>query len=253
MESNHTYRLISVEYLNALPFIHAFKNPSIINRFNIQTGTPKECAEALSNDDVDIALLPVGALQESSKLNLVSEYCIGCDGEVRTVCIFSNLEFDKIKTINEDPNSRTSNLLLQTLNKHFWASNGIRILSPNIPNQTADGYLIIGDQAFEAENKFRFKYDLGEIWKQQTGYPFTFAIWASKSEIPKEIIKTFNQSIKDFLSDENNLEKILSEYPANLGLKEYYSKNISYEFDQKKRESLQYFFELLGQTLPINI
>lgn len=253
MESNHKYRLISVEYLNALPFIHAFTNSPLLSQFDIQTGTPKECAESLLNDHADIALLPIGALNQFENLHLVSEYCIGCDGEVRTVCIFSDLEFENIKTIKEDPDSRTSNLLLHTLNTHFWASNQKQLLVNGQQTEDADGYLIIGDRAFEAEKKYRYKYDLGKIWKELTGYPFTFAIWVSKTKIPNEVIQSFNQCIKDFLSNEKNLEKILADYPLNLGLKEYYSKNISYEFDQKKRDALTHFFKLLGQSLPVNI
>ncbi|MBK6823750.1 MAG: hypothetical protein IPG87_12425 [Saprospiraceae bacterium] len=149
MESNHKYRLISVEYLNALPFIHAFTNSPLLSQFDIQTGTPKECAESLLNDHADIALLPIGALNQFDNLHLVSEYCIGCDGEVRTVCIFSDLEFEDIKTIKEDPDSRTSNLLLHTLNTHFWASNQKQLLVNGQQTEDADGYLIIGDRALK--------------------------------------------------------------------------------------------------------
>ena len=78
-----------VNYLNSKPFEFGLTNNDFSNIFDIQVATPAQCAEAYTNGSADIALIPVGALQGLSNYKIISDYCIGCDGEVRTVCIFS--------------------------------------------------------------------------------------------------------------------------------------------------------------------
>ena len=43
----------------------------------------------------------------------VSDYCIGCDGPVRSVCLFSDVSIEKIDKIYLDHHSRTSVELLR--------------------------------------------------------------------------------------------------------------------------------------------
>ncbi|MBK8403366.1 MAG: hypothetical protein IPL25_04530 [Saprospiraceae bacterium] len=102
---------------------------------------------------------------------------------------FSDLEFEDIKKqLKEDPDSRTSNLLLHTLNTHFGRPK-IQLLINGQQTEDADGYLIIGDRAFEAEKKYRYKYDLGKIWKEAHWLPFYFfAIWVSKLKFLMTVI-----------------------------------------------------------------
>ena len=107
-------KLAMVSYLNSKPFEFGLKN---INQddFEINMATPAKCASLFANGDVDIALIPVGALTDLKSYEIISDFCIGCDGEVRTVCIFSNIELAKCKKLLLDYYSRTSYLLLKIL------------------------------------------------------------------------------------------------------------------------------------------
>ncbi len=237
-------KIIAVEYLNTLPFIHGLRNSSLWNQIQLITGTPQECAQALMNETVDIALLPIGAISQFKNLSLISDYCIGCDGPVRTVAIYSNKEFREIKSIKEDASSRTSNLLLSTLNRIFWKEQTIEIIPASESSIEADSYLIIGDQSFVAETQFKHQYDLGEIWKNLTGRPFTFAVWASRNKISSELEDRINQIFKLSIEHIESFIKTLdlTQFPPKLDA--YFSENISYHFDQAKKDSLHYFCEL---------
>lgn len=237
-------KIIAVEYLNTLPFIHGLRESALWKQIQLITGTPQECAQALMNETVDIALLPIGAISQFKNLSLISDYCIGCDGPVRTVAIYSNKEFHEIKSIKEDPSSRTSNLLLSTLNRIFWKEQAIEIIPASESTIEADAHLIIGDQSFVAETQFKHQYDLGEIWKNLTGRPFTFAVWASRNKISSELEERLNHIFKLSIENIESFIKTLdlTQFPPKLDT--YFSKHISYNFDQAKKDSLHYFCEL---------
>jgi chorismate dehydratase len=56
---------------------------------------------------------------------IISDYCIGCDGEVGSVCLFSEVPLEKIERILLDYQSTTSIGLLKILIKEFWKINPI--------------------------------------------------------------------------------------------------------------------------------
>ena len=43
--------------------------------------------------------------------------------------------------------------------------------------QPRTGYLIIGDKVFDHEEKFRYRYDLADAWREMTGLPFAIACY----------------------------------------------------------------------------
>lgn len=243
------YNLILVEYLNALPFAAALKHLASSGEFNIMRGNPRECAEQLTRGTADIALLPVGALQDFEKLYAVSDYCIGCNGPVRTVCVFSHIPFAEIRSISQDPESRSSNLLLNTLNDHFWNSGQEIEIRPH--DQESDGKLIIGDRAFEAEKNYAYILDLGQEWKRLTQLPFAFAVWVSQVELPEQIRSKIDQSFEKFLGQADFYKKLNYTQSAVSDLETYFRKNISYPLDSGKKEAIKLLYKLNKLTLPL--
>lgn len=244
------YNLILVEYLNALPFARALHAVRDSLEFNILSGNPRECAEKLSQGIADIALLPVGALADFDQLYPVSDFCIGCDGPVRTVCVFSHIPFSQISSISEDQESRSSNLLLHTLNEHFWKVRQEIKIRPY--DQESDGKLIIGDRAFEAEKSYAYKLDLGLEWKNLTGLPFAFAIWVSRKKLPRDVQAFMNERFKNFL-DRPDFYKDLDYHDSGVAdLETYFRKNISYVLDKEKIEAIKLLYRLNHKNLPIS-
>ena len=73
-----------VGYYNTLPFLHGLEQQ---NTFDIRLDIPSKCITYFDSGDVDIALVPVGNLLERSDYEIITDFCIGCVGEVRTVCL----------------------------------------------------------------------------------------------------------------------------------------------------------------------
>src|SRR5258705_12322934 len=109
-----------VSYLNSRPFIFGLQNSPVSNEIELSLDVPSECANKLIDGIVDIGLVPVSVLDELNEFHVISDYCIGADGEVGSVLLLSDVPLDDIKTVLLDYNSRTSALLVQVLADKFW-------------------------------------------------------------------------------------------------------------------------------------
>ena len=241
------YKISMVEYLNTQPFQWALEDIEK-DGHEIILENPAQCAESLINDKVDLALIPAGALHDLDSYTIHTDYCIGCDGEVRTVAIFSNEELSTLDTIYLDNHSRTSQLLAKIIISDFYGYDCnycIKDIDDLKLLPERSGVLMIGDKVFENESKFKYKYDLGVEWKKFTGLPVVFAVWVSKNNnLPDEkFIRVINQRMQNVFE---NLDVYLQERPALInGILQdrYFKKNISYRFAKAKRMALKLFLE----------
>jgi len=236
-----------VGYLNTQPFKWALEGIDQLGH-EIVYENPADCAISLISDKVDLALIPAGALHDLEQYSIHTDYCIGCDGEVRTVVIYSNEELSTLDTIYLDDHSRTSQLLSKIVISDFYGFD-CRYKKVDVSNMkplpSGSGVLMIGDKVFANEGKYKFKYDLGAEWKKFTGLPFVFAVWVSKSiHHPDHIfIKDINKRMNRVFE---NLDLFLQERPAIVnGILQdrYFKKNISYTFAKAKKMALKLFLQ----------
>ncbi|HEX5625169.1 MAG TPA: MqnA/MqnD/SBP family protein, partial [Saprospiraceae bacterium] len=156
-------RIATVEFLNALPFLTVLRKLHRKGEVELVEAIPSECARLLRDDEVDVALLPVGALDQFEKLEVVSRFCIGCVGPVRTVKLFSSVPVGQIKQVVLDPASRSSNQLVRILLRQLWKNEIPELVYPDKARpMTQTAYVYIGDKVFGLENQFPHEYDLGE-------------------------------------------------------------------------------------------
>ena len=93
------YKVSAVSYLNTIPFIHGIKSSNIYDSIDLQLDYPSVCAQKLIDDEVDIALVPVAVLKQNPSFNIVSDFCIGADGDVDTVCLYSKVPLEEIEEV----------------------------------------------------------------------------------------------------------------------------------------------------------
>ncbi len=248
-------RISAVSYLNSLPFVYGLNHSQLKERCEISLDIPSECAEKLISGKVDVGLIPIAAIPQINNAQIISDYCIGADGKVRTVCLFSEVPLPEIKTILLDYQSRTSVLLAKILCKEFWKINPEFVnakegFEKEIKGTTAA--VVIGDRAFSlSKGEGRGEaFDLSEEWKKFTGLPFVFACWVANKNLPSEFVTEFNTALKNGL---NNIEKTLEEFPPSFiskaDAKDYLMNNINYNFDEGKKKAMKFFFELAKQTI----
>ena len=246
---NNKIRVGAVSYLNTKPLIYGFEKRMMKDEVELVIDYPSNIAKKLVNDEIDIGLIPVAALPMLTEYHIISDYCIACDGEVASVCLFSEVPLTEIKTILLDYQSHTSVALLKILLNEYWnihpslidASEGYEI---NIKGNTAG--LIIGDRAFQQRLKSKYIFDLGIAWKELTGAPFVFAAWVSNKKLPAGFIDLFNRTNKFGL---DNINEVIADNPYALyDLFHYYSTNIKFNPEFDKLKVIALFLEKLNHS-----
>ena len=104
--SQPKWRLGVVSYLNAKPLIAGLdRDPDVQLVYEV----PARLALLLDEGAVDAALVPViDLVQEERAWRIVSDACIGCDGETLTVRVFSRVAAESITRLHVDGDSHTS-------------------------------------------------------------------------------------------------------------------------------------------------
>ena len=236
-------RISAISYTNTKPFIFGINNkPELLEYAEIEYDSPSNAALKLISGEADLGIIPVAALPYVPNLELVSDFCIGADGAVNSVFVFSNMPLESIKTIRLDLQSRTSNNLAKVLEKFYW-NKGIEFISPESP-EIADAIVQIGDRTFISRSLYAYKYDLAEEWKSFTGLPFVFAVWAANKKLESKFITLFNDAISFGVSHRKEVIDELSPI-AGFDLTDYLLNRLSYTFDERKKEGLSLFLSYL--------
>ncbi len=74
----------------------------------------------LLHDEIDIGLVPVSIIPQMKEYHINTRFCIGCDGPVASVCLFSEVPVQDIRTVILDYQSRTSVALAEILFEKHW-------------------------------------------------------------------------------------------------------------------------------------
>ena len=249
---NRKIRVTAVSYLNTKPLLYGLLHSSVAEQIDLKLDIPSVCAARLSAGEADLGLIPVAAIPEVNRPRIISDYCIGAEGAVRTVCIYGNCPLQEMEALYLDHHSRTSVELAKFLLQEYWK------LSPQlIP--AADGYeqqiggkiggLIIGDRAIDLENHFTYRYDLGEHWTRHTGLPFVFAAWVSGRDLPLDFLNSFNEALRSGIEQIPKLMYLLPAPTTDFSLEEYFNRYISYRLDHYKRQGLTKFLQQLDPNL----
>ena len=209
---------------------------------------PSRIAQDLIDGDSDMGLVPVATIPRLKEYHINGRYCIGAEGEVASVCLFSEVPLEQVQTVLLDYQSRTSVALLKVLLRFYWK------VTPTFINTHEDyrasirgttAGLVIGDRALEQRRVSPYIYDLASHWKAFTGLPFVFAAWISNRPLDPGFVRIFDEANEVGLA---KLPEVLAENPYTIyDLHTYYTQNISYELTEAKRKGLDLFLEYIRE------
>lgn len=239
-----------VSYLNTRPLIYGLQLPPISEQIELIEEHPAKLADMLKEGKIDLGLIPIAAIPGLDEYHLVSDYCIGTEGEAASVCLFSEVPIEKIETVYLDYQSRTSVALLKWIMKEYWG------IHPTIIEAKDEDYrkkltgttagLVIGDRAFEQRKLSTFFYDLGSEWRSITGLPFVFAAWVSTKRLPDEFTAEFNKANAIGL---DHIPEIVAAHPYPLyDLQKYYTLHMNYRFTESKRKAMGHFLQVISNN-----
>ncbi|MDN3585646.1 menaquinone biosynthesis protein [Pedobacter aquatilis] len=230
-------KISAVEYTNTKAFIYGIEHSDIINQIDLSLDIPSECAAKVISGVVDMGLMPVAAIPLVPNANIVADYCIGSDGAVNSVFIFSSVPVNEIKTLRLDTHSRTSNNLAKVLLKFYWKQDVEFITDIH---QETDAVVLIGDRTFGKKDDYAFAYDMGAEWKNFTGLPFMYAAWVANKEIPQVFKDEFNAALKFGLKHK---KEVLQHLPKtdNFDLGDYLYNKLQFEVTEDRMKALKLF------------
>lgn len=236
------FRISAVSYLNAHPLIHGLgEQPDIALSLDV----PARLIDGLKRQQCDIALLPVIDLQRIEHVSILPVGGIGCDGPTLTVRIFSQTPIEKITTLACDPDSHTSVALARIILRERYGLSPEFIHLADASNREGEARLLIGDKVVcEEPAGFEHQLDLGGAWKDLTGLPFVFAVWAARcdldlGDLPQRLTNAREAGM-------NSLPAIIRKYaiprgwPEGLAL-QYLSVYLKYEIGARQLEAIRLF------------
>ena len=239
-----------VNYLNSRPLAWGFLQGKFSAVAEAVYHSPAQVADMLASGALDVGLIPSIEYQRIPDLSIIPELCVAATAEVRSVLLICNRPLEEVECVALDLNSRTSAALVKILlNQRFGVSPKFTSMGPNLDAmlEEAQAALIIGDPALEVDRDRYRVYDLAAEWRELTGKPFVFAVWATRAYlgVPSGMRSIFAESLRFGL---DQMEVIVAEAAAEMGLPklevaEYLSHNLSYGLGDQEFQGLQEFFQ----------
>ena len=238
-------KIIAVSYLNTIPFIYGLRHHSNLGA-DLLLAPPATCYQNFVEGKADIALMPAAMVPSLADAEIVTDYCIGAVGKVRTVVVVSNSPIAQVRRIFLDAHSKTSVQLCGYLAKNLWKIepewHAMEDYSMLDSAEQGDAFLLIGDKVFDNEGRFAYSYDLAEEWHKATKMPFTFAVWVARKGLSYEVRDELQAAFTYGM--EHIYEAILeSGYAEREYAYEYLTENIDFLFDIQKHNALKKFWD----------
>jgi len=264
--SEKRLRIAASTYLNSAPLVESFVSGSLRERYQfIGDAAPARCAGLLAAGACEIALIPVIEYQRIPELRIIPGVAVASKGRVRSVLIAAKRPLAEVRRLALDTSSRTSQALTRILFRlRYGIEPEMTERSPDPGSgyenmfEGVDGALIIGDPAMRVEaiaGRLGLTiYDLAAEWRETTGHPFVFAVWALREDVLDSteraalISSDFQRARAEGLK---RLELIAGGYAAGLGLPTddllgYLQTNVNYDLDPENLAGLARYYELAG-------
>ena len=237
-----------MSYLNTKPLLYGIENSPVIHEISLISEYPARIADMLLQDKIDIGLVPVSIIPRMKEYHINTSYCIGSDGPVASVCLFSEVPISEVKKVFLDYQSRTSVALVEILFERHWKQNPVfEQAGPDFLDQIQGdtAAVVIGDRALKQRSLSAHIYDLGEAWKEMTGLPFVFAAWISNKKLDPGWIQRFDEANAFGIQ---HLQQVIEQIPESyFDFRKYYTRYLSYDLDEEKKKGLSLFLKMLSE------
>lgn len=244
-----TIRVGAVSYLNARPLV--FFLSQLAPNVQILVDHPSRLADRLRGGDLDVAMIPSIEYFRLPGARIVSDACVACEGQVKSVRLYGRKPADQIETLALDEGSRTSAAMVRILLKERFCLEP-RLeplpLGASAEQCNADAVMLIGDRGmFAPHGEFEFIWDLGEEWVRWTGLPFVFAMWVTRSTASCNGLEQALAAARD--EGVRRLDEIARAEAPAVGVSEqeclaYFRDNLVFRLGPRQRQGLELFGRL---------
>lgn len=246
-------RVGRISALNMYPLYHHLERcaqPGIA----FTDGLPAALNAAVLDGRLDVsAMSSIEYARNSERLRLLPVASIAASGAVDSIQLFSRVPFDEVRTVAVTRHSATSVTLLRVL------------LGPDVPFRPleggvedalreVDGVLLIADEALVALRAGVSPHatDLAAAWRDRTGLPMVFAVWAAREEAAasdpervEELMAVLAEAKRRFSEDPEEVVRAAAErFPFPADEIRAYFRRLHYGFGPEDRAGLGRFLEM---------
>ncbi len=188
-------RVGHIQFLNCLPLYWGLAHTGALLDVVLTKDTPDRLNDALISGDLDIGPISlVEYLRNADQLLVLPDLAVGSDGPVLSVVLVSSVPLADIRHVALGSTSRTSVLLAKLLlEQTHGLSPTYTVMPPDLAAmlREADAAVIIGDTALRATfidgpRLGLTVIDLGAAWREISGLPMVFALWAARRDYAQE-------------------------------------------------------------------
>ncbi len=249
-------KLGSVSFLNAQPLTYAIENNLIEHEFDLIQTPPSELSLRLHKKEIDLGLIPVAELLKRIEYYVVPDISISSFGKVDSVIVIAKKDIKELSKVAVDKRSQSSTALLRIVMQIFYGTNA-EYIPTDIDKDDfldgVDGAMLIGDSGLKKfyDMNTQYKtYDLGEIWTQEMGLPFVYAVFAGHKDV------ILGRNIQALVESKNYglgiVDKISNEESRKLGIDydicyKYLTDRIKYDLGEQEIKGIIKYSELLEE------
>ena len=257
-------RLGRIPWINCYPVYAAIDRGLVPVKAELVTGTAADLNDLLAAGELDLSVVSaVEYARNAAAYHLLPDLAITSDGPVHSVVLFSRRPVHELDgaTVLRTSSSRTSVLLLELLCRHRFR---VRPRFATVRAESSDlealrgfpheAVLVIGDAALllASEGRYPYKVDLGTAWKEWTGLPFVFAVWAARREADHAQVQAIHGAL---LASRTwglaHLDQLADAASANTGIARAvcraYLGDLDYALSYRHLAGLTDFFRRLAQ------
>jgi chorismate dehydratase len=260
-------RVGHIQFLNCLPLYWGLARTGTLLDLELTKDTPEKLSERLVRGDLDIGPITlVEYLRNAEDLVALPDIAVGCDGPVMSCVIVSQRPLEDLDgaRVALGSTSRTSVRLAQLLlSERYGVAPDYYTCPPDlgVMMQEADAAVLIGDAALRASLHDAPRlglqvHDLGLMWKDWTGLPFVFAVWAARKDYLAREPETVHEVHQAFLASRDlSLEEVakVAEQAArwetfDAELLERYFRTLDFRFGPEQLAGVREFARRTGPT-----
>ncbi|MFI1370065.1 menaquinone biosynthetic enzyme MqnA/MqnD family protein [Streptomyces griseochromogenes] len=264
-------RLGHTGFLDCVPLFWGLARTAVLLDVDLVADTPDRLARRLLAGDLDIAAVPaVTYLRHSEELLALPGIASGSDGPMMSSVLVSNVGLDELRgaTVALAPAGPTSRRLAQLLLEERYG-----VVSRYVPGSRdpvsvlrgADAAVLFGDAALHAAvSRGRTPagprvYDLAGLWREWTGLPFVFAVWAVRREVARRRPVAVAAAHRGLLAARDLARAENAELAARTArwepfdvptLESYFGHALDYSFGARQVAGLAEFARLTGHGVP---
>ena len=269
-------RIGMINFINTAPLYMVWTRSVRHPEWLVTEATPAILNRLLFAGDLDLGFVSsYEYAAHPEQYRILSDLSISTTGAVGSVLLFANRPIESLdyELVLLSSQSQTSVSLVKIILEEFYKLRP-RYVS-GLPAEYKGGeqpaaILAIGDEALRLRKAglFQYQFDLGQIWRQHTGKPFVFAVWAVREDFcwrePDCVVQIHQELLRCVQQGVTELASISREVAARIPMPPEeclaYLKGIEFDLGLPKQEALVLFFEYLikrGEgapgTLPLKI